>query len=393
MATILSRYIFKELLLPFGVCLIFLTLIFLMSRIPEITNMVVNYNTGISSIFMLLLYTVPRFMEFTIPMSVMISVLLTVMRMSNDNEIIALKGGGISIYKIVPPIIFFCVIGTIISLWITIWAMPCGRLAFRVKGAELAKTTINLSLKERQFNNTFDNFTIYISSIDINTGEFSDIFIEESKDPDSINITIASKGALLSSQSESGEDDDGTHTLRLYKGVINQVNMQNRSVNSMNFDTYDINFDTKLSSQDILNQSKDFDEMTLNELLQFIKNGKSKLNGELNKMTITSKMLNSAKMELHEKFAIPFACISLGLLAVPVGVRSSSSRRSSGFGLALTLFLLYYLLLAAAWSAGKTGNYPPAIGMWLPNVVMGGAAIYMLLKVAQEKPLLNLLKR
>jgi lipopolysaccharide export LptBFGC system permease protein LptF len=40
----INRYVFKEFFPPFGISLFFLTFVFLMTRIPEITNLVVNYN-------------------------------------------------------------------------------------------------------------------------------------------------------------------------------------------------------------------------------------------------------------------------------------------------------------------------------------------------------------
>lgn len=49
-------------------------------------------------------------------------------------------------------------------------------------------------------------------------------------------------------------------------------------------------------------------------------------------------------------------------------------------------FLLYYLLLAVGWSGGEAGHYPPVIAMWLPNVVMGAAGIYLLVRNAKERP-------
>ncbi len=373
MPCILSRYIFRELILPFAISIIFLTFMFLMTRIPEITNMVVNYHTGISSLFMLILYTLPRFMEFTIPISTMISVLLTVMRMSNDNEIIALKGSGVSIYRIIPPVMLFSTIATLISLWITLQGVPWGRFSFAVKGAELARATLNVALKERQFNNIFENVMIYVTSIDIKTSELSDIFIEDSRNLDTVNITVASKGILVSDASGYN------HTLHLSGGIINQVDISGRSVNALSFDTYDMNFDTRLIDRGSEKLSKDTDKMYLYELVDFINNSKGDL-----------KALRTARLELHEKFAIPFSCLALGLLSVSLGVRPGSSRRrSSGFGLALSFGLVYYLLLAGAWSAGSTGHYPPVIGMWLPDIVMGGAAIYMFSRVSQEKPLIK----
>lgn len=332
--------------------------------------MVVNYHTGISSVFLLIVYAIPRFMEFTIPMSIMIAVLLTMMRMSNDNEIIALKGSGISIYRLIPPVVLFSILGTVVSLWITFWCVPWGRFSFAVKGAELARATLNVALKERQFNNTFDNVMIYVTSIDLKTSELSDLFIEDSRDPDIVNITVASKGILVS------QDSGYHHTLRLSRGVINQVDMSGRSVNAVSFDTYDINFDTQLSESDSGKKGKYFYEMYFGELVNFIKRG----DGD-------PKVLLSARIELYEKLAIPFACLALGLLSVPLGVRSFSSRRSSGFGLAITLFLCYYLLLAVGWSAGSTGYYPPLVAMWLPDIIMGGVAIYMFRRVAQERSL------
>jgi lipopolysaccharide export system permease protein len=48
--------------------------------------------------------------------------------------------------------------------------------------------------------------------------------------------------------------------------------------------------------------------------------------------------------------------------------------------------LVYYIFLAAGWSAGETGRFPPVLGMWLPNLIMGGAAIYLLKRNADENP-------
>ena len=91
-------------------------------------------------------------------------------------------------------------------------------------------------------------------------------------------------------------------------------------------------------------------------------------------------------MQLHEKFSIPFACLSLGLLAFPLGVQSNSLQKSSGFSLGVFFFLLYYFFLAAGWSAGETGNFPPGLAMWLPNIIMGCAGIFLLVRNAKEKP-------
>ena len=98
-------------------------------------------------------------------------------------------------------------------------------------------------------------------------------------------------------------------------------------------------------------------------------------------------------MKFHEKFSIPFACLALGLLAIPLGLQSKTDKRSLGIMLGLVLFLLYYLMLTIGWSFGQTGIYPPIIGMWVPNVVMGGFGLFLLIRSAKDRPLMfNFLK-
>ena len=356
-----------ELLSPFGVTLLFLTFVFVMTRIPDITNMVVNYNMGISAVFVLVVYTLPRFMEFTLPMSVMIAVLLTFMRMSGANEIIALKGGGMTIYRLLPPVVFFCVLMTLVTLWITVWGVPWGKVAFSVKGAQMARDNINVALKERQFNTPFDNVMIYVNAIDVKTTRLKNIFIEDGRNPDSVNITVAEEGILVSRVHE------GLYSLKLKNGTINQVGLDRGAAHQIHFDTYDINFDVGVPESQAGKDKRNFDEMGTGELWAAMRDSK-----------MTGKQRTEAGMELHEKFAVPFACLALGLLALPLGLQSLSSRHASGFGPAFVSFMGYYMLLAFGWSAGEAGGYPPAVAMWVPNGVMGGMAIYLIRQVARE---------
>ena len=93
---------------PFVINLAFFTFIFLMTKILEITNLVVNYRAGLFNVILMLIYSMPFFLVFIIPMSIMMAILLTFLRMSGDNEIVALKSGGMSMYRFLPPVFLFC---------------------------------------------------------------------------------------------------------------------------------------------------------------------------------------------------------------------------------------------------------------------------------------------
>jgi lipopolysaccharide export system permease protein len=90
-------------------------------------------------------------------------------------------------------------------------------------------------------------------------------------------------------------------------------------------------------------------------------------------------------MELNEKFSIPFACFALGLLAVPLGLKSAFMRQSSGLGLGLFCFLVYYLILGIGWSSVRSGLASAFWGMWMPNLFMGGIGLIFLTRVANER--------
>ncbi len=77
---ILNRYILKEMIPPFLMNLVFFVFVFLMRQVLEITNLIVNYQVGFVNFILLLAFSLPFFLVYIIPMSVMLSVLLTFLR-------------------------------------------------------------------------------------------------------------------------------------------------------------------------------------------------------------------------------------------------------------------------------------------------------------------------
>ena len=261
---VINRYILKELLWPFLISLLFLTFVFLMTRIPEITNMVMNYNAGLLSVCLLILYTIPKFLEFTIPMSVMVSVLLTFMKMTGDNEILAMRSSGISLYKLLPPVLIFCAAGLVLTLLITFYADAWGRYAAKVKTLEIVHTSPDVALQERQFYLDIEGIMIYVNEVNIKTKMLTDVFIEDRRTKNMVSISSAPKGHLIAAEGKP------LYTLRLYNGSINQVDINNNSVNHIQFDQYDIqiNLDTVMEKTEQMR--KEIKEQSIQELKTLI---------------------------------------------------------------------------------------------------------------------------
>jgi lipopolysaccharide export system permease protein len=300
-------------------------------------------------------------------MSVMMAVLLTFIRLSNDKELVALKAGGVSIYGLIPPVLVFCLMGVVLSCFITVYGMPWGTVSMKELTFQVAASHADAGLKERTFNDSFKDVMLYINKIDLKKKILKDVFIEDKRSQNIVSTVMAPKGRMFA------EPDKLVFHLKLYQGTINQVNIENRSAHSINFDSYDVNLDVKKTLTASKDGPKDEDEMSFGDLKAYLKT-----------FSQQNEQYYTALIELHKKFSIPFACFALGILAVPLGIQSESAKRSTGLGLGMVFFLIYYIMLSAGSVFGETGVYPPMMGMWVPNIVLGGLGLFLLIRTAND---------
>ncbi len=368
--SIINRYIFKEFVSPFTVNVLFFTFIFLMAELIQITNWIVNYNISLSIILRMIFYQTPYFLIFVIPLSIMITVLLTFLRLSSENEILAIKSAGISLYALLTPVFAFCLIGSALTIFMTLYGQSWGRSALRELTNEVVSASIDIGLKERTFNDSFSGVTIYVNEIDLRNKNLVDVFIEDNRQPDKVNTVIAPTGKIFN------DPQNAVAHLKLFNGSILQTNLKKKTAHSIQFDTYDISLETKRSTDKKKKKPKRPKEMTIGELSRYVRDSH-----------IEDQKYFKALLELHRRFSIPFGCFALGLLAVPLGVQAKSAKRSFGLVLGLVFFLFYYLLMSLGKVYGETGAYPPLIGMWLPNVVIGGVGVFFLIRTANERTL------
>jgi lipopolysaccharide export system permease protein len=341
-----------------------------MAELIQITNWIVNYNIRLSTVFWMIFYQMPFFLIFVIPLSIMITVLLTFLRLSSENEILAIKSAGISLYALLTPVVAFCLIGSALTLFMTLYGQPWGRSALRDLQYEVMSERIDIGLKERTFNDGYSGVTIYVNEIDLRNKTLIDVFIEDNRQPDRVNTVIAPRGKIFNDSRNAV-----TH-LKLFNGSIHQTNLQKKTAHSIQFDTYDISLDTQRSTDPKKKKPKRPKEMTISELRNQVGDSRSQ-----------DPDYFKALLELHRRFSLPVGCLFLGLLAVPLGVQSKSAKRSFGMVLGLVFFFFYYLLMSLGKIYGETGAYPPFIGMWLPNVIMGAMGIYFLIHTASEQTL------
>ena len=295
--------------------------------------------------------------------------LLAFARLSYDNEITAMKSAGISFYQMMPPVAIVASCAWLVTLTLTLFVLPGGNSSFKRVLVEMAQSRAQLGLKERVFNNQFDGLVFFINRISPDGRRLHQVFISDERSPQTKNTIVAEEGMLLT-------DPTGKRILlRLLRGNILRVGEKRRSAQTIYFDSYDFNVDL---------HSVAFDGKSIKRNARYLSSAELKI--ALAESRPGSPDHYKFLLEWHQRLSLPFACLVLGFIAAPLSVQSGTRSRLSGVVYGLFIFLLYYVLVSAAKALGEDGTYPPAIGMWLPNVIFGVLAVVLWIKTARESP-------
>ena len=159
---IIDRYLFRELLAPFVLGIFIFTFVLLMSQILRLVELIVNKGVPVMTVVKLILFLLPSILVLTVPMSVFLTTILVFGRWSSDNELTAVKSGGIGVHRLSLPVLLFSVGTYALTSYLIIYALPAGNQAFRNKMFEIARTKASVGIQEKVFNDDFTGL-IFIS--------------------------------------------------------------------------------------------------------------------------------------------------------------------------------------------------------------------------------------
>ena len=374
MKRIIPLYILKEFLPPFFLSIVVFTFISLMTRVLELTELIVVRGVQAGTILHLLALSMPFFLTITVPMSTLLAVLLTFLRMSGDNEITVLKSAGVSLYQLLPPVVFFCLCTYLVTSYLSVFIQPQANQSFRNELLALAKARADVSVKERVFIDNFNNIVLYVNHIPLGSDVMQDIFIQDKREDEVASVIVARRGRIAT------DKEQRALIFQLFNGLIDRMNRSQDTTETITFQSYELrlNLGGKGGKGGIL--SRDQSEMPLDEL--WLATNTMREDGD--------RRYPEYSLELHRRLAIPLACLVLGLIAVPLGLQVKVKGRNWGIIMGLAVFIVYYLLVTAARTFGDSGFYPPALGMWVPNILIGGAAVSMIRRSQKEQPIVAL---
>lgn len=157
--TALSWYLISEILPPFFFGLVAFTFILLIARILKLVELVVTRGVPLVQIGKLFVLILPTFLELTVPMAFLLAILLGLGRLSNDQEIVALKASGFSPVQILLPIGTLAVVVALVTLLLTTFARPAANVALQKELFNIARSRVGTALKEKYLTTIFQRFS------------------------------------------------------------------------------------------------------------------------------------------------------------------------------------------------------------------------------------------
>jgi lipopolysaccharide export system permease protein len=363
---ILDRYIFREILAPFFLSIAALTLVLFLQKMFRLAELIVSKGATVLSTAKLLAYILPSFLVLTIPMSFLVATLTAFTQLCSDSEVTAMKASRVSLYNMIRPVMLFAVAAFTVTALTSLIIAPESNHALKVHLFNLVKSRAMVGIEPGVFSSTFDGMVIYVDKME-NLDSMEGIFISDERSAKEPYAIVARRGRLIA------DPESLKVTLAMQQGSIHALPRNEESYSTMAFDSGNLYLDISHALVQKGPPGRDFDEIGSLELFRDLRQAKAE-----GKPTI------DIESELHKRLSIPFACLLFGLIGAPLGIRRSRSGKSAGIGIALLVFLVYYMVLAAGTNLSDTGKLSPAVAYWLPNVLMTAAAGALVYKKGQE---------
>ncbi len=371
---ILDRYIFREILTPFFLSIAALTLVFFLQRMFRLAELIVSKGATLSSTAKLFAYVMPSFLVLTIPMSFLVGTLTAFTQLCSDSEVTAMKASRISLYNMIRPVMLFAVLAFTATAFTSLVIAPAANHALKVHLFNMVKSRAMVGIESGVFSSTFDAMVIYVDKMD-SLDDMKGIFISDERSAKEPYAIVAQRGRLIANPESLNV------TLAMNQGAIHALPRDEHSYSTMGFDSGNLYLDISHALVQRGPADTDFNEIGSRELFQ-----------ELKRARAEGKPAIDIESELHKRLSIPFACLLFGLIGAPLGIRRSRSGKSAGISVALLVFLVYYMVLAAGTNLSETGKLSPAIAYWFPNVLMTAVAGMLVYKKGHEVDF-NILRR
>ncbi len=346
------KIIDKEILKNFVITIIFslmaLYVIFLIVNMVENLDEFLAANMSTELIVKYYILFFPELVKLLLPIAVLLSTLFTVGKMSNSNEITALKSGGVSIIRLMIPIFLFSLLICVGSIYFNGWIVPkVNKDKLSIEQNYLKKNLSSTSVFNLYFRESQKNI---LSMQTYNATEGKGYNISYEKFADLVKPRLLSR-----IESDNMKWDSAQKNWIMYNGVNRQI-LKNDNVLIQKFDSLRLNiaFDNDKLKKLSLNPK----EMNLTEFKDYIET-----------LQISGKDVRKELTDYYGQWAYPFASVIVILFAFPFATVKKKGGTAVQVAAALVVTFAYLIFTKVGQIIGYNSNFNPIIAGWFANIV------------------------
>jgi lipopolysaccharide export system permease protein len=397
----LFRYIVTEALFSFFVSFLFFFIIFFVNQLLLLAQEILTKRVPVGEVALLVFFALPSVVALSAPFASMVGLLMTVGRMTSDNEILVMLSSGLSYRIIFLPAIAVGIFISLLSFLANDVLLPLGTIQFNRLYRRIVFSTPALELEANSVKR-FKETIIVTGDVSGNTiknvlildrtggGERRIILAKnaELRDRGKDGLSLDLDAAFIQSSKEKARlDYDYASTSFLRYWVPQEDLIQ--AVSSIT--------PREMSSTDVLKEIRKkaaalniLLEERLNRISAYAMKYEQSLRqgpdheswnrrasqiAELQREILTYQSMRRDRslfyylLEYYKKFSIPLGAFSFVFLSVALGLLAKKSGQTVGFIIGLIIAVFYWALLLGGQTMGIRMGFSPFWSMWTPNIL------------------------
>lgn len=359
--TLLSKYIFKEFItLVLGV-LILIIVVFLCVEFLQKADRLIKFHPTLLQVARYFLYSIPGMISLSLPMATLIGALLSLGSLSRYNEIIAMRAGGVGLYRIVMPLIAGGMLISAFGFFNNEYVAP--RYSAR------ANFVRNVEIEKKQQRVMFQQYKLWLRGPD-NSIVNIDLIVPNKNEMVGLNIYKLNPDYSLRERTKAESLAWDGNAWRL------------KHSQTFSFDGDDIQvrnsegeiFNLVEGPNDLSMIRKDSEEMDYWELSDYVK-----------RLKASGYQAINYDVDLQRKMAFPFSSLLMVMISIPFSLNKvRSGGAGKGFAIAVVIAFFYWLLMSVGESLGRSGTIPPLPAAWLANILFGITAVIVMFRIQRS---------
>ena len=353
----IERYVFGSFLSSFVLAFLVLSFVLTIGLLVQIVSFIMD-GVPMSLVGQFCLVSLPETLQWSMPLSILVSSILVFSRLSADSEIAAMRACGVNLVSVMKWPVLFALFCTLLGFWVNNEIVPRGHEIRRTLKTKVSVKTGLSILEPGRVIDDFPKVKLYFGRKEGNW--LYDLVVLDYSNPSVERMVTADKALVV----QNGPDVD----FELYHVTVDPVDDKHPTMARANRFVYTLKDAIKNSPYS--RRSKDFHFLEMLRQIAAKKAKRARLAGQPSpddaRLEMVSRELSSYRVELNKRFVFAMASLCFVLVGMPLGVRSQRKESTIGMAISLAVSLGYYVVVILMLSCEKMYKIHPEFIIWLP---------------------------